>query len=217
MPQTAAVPPAEAVAAAEQEAAAAEQQLAALEERVREGDDAVTAAHLTEQREASRFARLRVEAARRKAERHQAAERARQHAAARAQVHAEAADNLGNADALTAKLDAFEQAAAAVLDAMQDHNERVTHWARLMGTADITPSHGMQPDADGLGFNPHHTGARIDGRTYTHLAGGQIIAASLRRVADRYPYQFIRDANGEQPGAPLRETADLGDVIRRAA
>ncbi|MEV5124301.1 hypothetical protein AB0K49_16150 [Streptomyces decoyicus] len=75
---------------AEQEAAEAEQLLAALEERVRDGDEKVTAPQLAEARELGRFATLRAEAARRKAER----------AAARA-AEQERADRLDQAAAMT--------------------------------------------------------------------------------------------------------------------
>lgn len=217
MPQTAAVPPAEAVAAAEQEAAAAEQQLATLEERVRDGDPTVTPAQLTEQREAGMFARLRVEAAHRKAVRRQQEEAARQHAAAAAQVRAEVADDDNGADPIVAKLEAFQQAARAFLDAAQDHNGRVTRWARLIGSANVTPTHGCQPNADGLGLNERHTMAHVDGRTLTFIPGGQVIAAALHQVAEDYPHEFVRDASGQQPGQPLRESTPLRDVIRRAA
>ena len=217
MPQTTAVPPAEAVAAAEQEAAATEQQLATLEERVRDGDDAVTPAQLTEQRELGRFARLRVDAAHRKAVRQQAEERTKQHAAAAAQVRAEVADDANGTDHIEVKLAAFQQAARTFLDAAQDHNQRVTRWARLIGNADVTPTPGCQPNADGLGLNERHTMAHIDGRLYTFIPGGQVISAALHQATESYPHEFVRDSSGQQPGQPLREATALRDVIRRAA
>jgi hypothetical protein len=217
VPQTTAVPPADAVAAAEQEAAQAEQQFATLEERVREGDDTVTPAALTEQREAGRFARLRVEAARRKAVRQQQEEAARQQAAARAQVRAEVADDTNSTSHIEDKLAAFQQAAREFLNAAQDHNGRVTRWARLIGSGGVTPTHGCQPNADGLGHNMHHTAARVDGRLFTFIPGGAVISAALYEVAEEYPHDFAKDASGFQPGQPLRESATLHEVIRRAA
>jgi hypothetical protein len=209
VPQTTAVPPADAVAAAEQEAAQAEQQFATLEERVREGDDTVTPAALTEQREAGRFARLRVEAARRKAVRQQQEEAARQQAAARAQVRAEVADDTNSTSHIEDKLAAFQQAAREFLNAAQDHNGRVTRWARLIGSGGVTPTH--------VGHNMHHTAARVDGRLFTFIPGGAVISAALYEVAEEYPHDFAKDASGFQPGQPLRESATLHEVIRRAA
>lgn len=217
MPQTTAVPPAKAVAAAEQEAAAAEQQLATLEERVRDGDTTVTPAAITEQREAGMFARLRVEAAHRKAVRRQQEEAARQHAAAAAQVRAEVADDDNSTDHIVTALETFQQAARAFLDAAQDHNDRVTRWARLIGSANVPATPGCQPNADGLGFNEHHDAAHVDGRTFTFIPAGQVVAAALHQVTEDYPHELVRDSSGQPAGQPLRESATLRDVIRRAA
>lgn len=59
--------PTKLVSDAEQEAAEADALIEALEERVREGDDTVTPDQIEAQRGVSRFARLRADAARRKA------------------------------------------------------------------------------------------------------------------------------------------------------
>ncbi|MFE3635816.1 hypothetical protein [Streptomyces sp. NPDC059168] len=80
-----------AVAQAEQEASEAEQLLAALEERVRDGDKNVTAQQLADARELGRFATLRAEAARRKADSAAAKEAERQRADRLAQAAAMAA------------------------------------------------------------------------------------------------------------------------------
>jgi hypothetical protein len=217
MTQTTAPSPAEAVAAATQEAEQAEQQLASLEERVRDGDDTITPAQLAEQRELGRFARLRVDAARRQAERRQEQDRARDQAAARAQVHAEAADDRNGAEALVSLLDAYEHATTALLDALQEHNQRVTRWARLIGNAGVTPRPGAVPEADGLGVTPRHDRVRIDGHAFAHLSGGKIVSAALHRAAEGYPFDFIRDAGGREPGQPLRESTTPRDMIRKAA
>lgn len=82
------------VADARREAAEAEQLLTALEERVRAGDESVTPAELATARELTRFATLRQEAARRKAE--QLAAEAR---------HAAYADLAVQADALASYAD----------------------------------------------------------------------------------------------------------------
>lgn len=86
---------AEIVGQAEQEATEAEQLLAALEERARDGDEHVTAQQLTDARELGRFATLRAEAARRKADR----------AAAHAAAEQQRADRLDQAADMTPATD----------------------------------------------------------------------------------------------------------------
>ncbi|MEV0438968.1 hypothetical protein AB0I84_09410 [Streptomyces spectabilis] len=127
-----------AVAQAEQHAADAEQTLAAMEERVRDGDEDVTPAQLAEARELGRFARLRAEAARRKAERATAKaaeqERARLTAKAVALVDQEA-------DPATVAT-AYEQARtalAALVAAVTAHDNALHQAAHLLRQADAPP------------------------------------------------------------------------------
>ncbi|WP_406354858.1 hypothetical protein OHB56_20280 [Streptomyces sp. NBC_01635] len=100
------------VAQADAEAREAGDLLAALEERVRDGDDKITPQQLTEQRELGRFARLRAEAARRKAER--AAERAAEEQ--RQQHHRQALALLADQGDPQRLTDAYRAALTAIVE-----------------------------------------------------------------------------------------------------
>ncbi|MFH8343768.1 hypothetical protein [Streptomyces sp. NPDC018045] len=136
---------------AEQEASEAEQLLAALEERVRDGDEQVTAQQLADARELGRFAKLRAEAARRKAER-----------AAQAAADKARADRLAEAAAMTAPggaLDATTLAASyatardavrAFVTASETYNAAIKEATGLLAAADVPDSaygHNLAPGA----------------------------------------------------------------------
>lgn len=107
---------------AEQEAAEAAQLVHALEERVRDGDDTVTHDEIEHARSLGRFAQLRADATRRKADRAKAAA----HAQALAQLRTEILDGISggpsSAAAVHAALDGVDKAIAKFLTAADKHN-----------------------------------------------------------------------------------------------
>ncbi|MDT0382400.1 hypothetical protein RM572_26935 [Streptomyces sp. DSM 42041] len=127
------------VTAAEQEAREADDLLAALEERVRDGDDKITPQQLTEQRELGRFARLRAEAARRKADR-AAAKAAEKHRAEQIARAVDLADTKGNRAAIAAKYDAALAAVAELVAVVEQHDQAVTEAGRMLRAAECAPS-----------------------------------------------------------------------------
>lgn len=166
-----------AVEQAEQEAAEAEQLLAALEERVRDGDEHVTAQQLADARELGRFAKLRAEAARRKADR-AAAAAAEQERAARLDQAAVMAAPGGplDADALTAAYATARDAVRAFVTASEAYNAAIGDTARLLAAAGVPDSTGGEHPApgamarwgtrtlrlaDGSAFNSTGTGLRL--------------------------------------------------------
>lgn len=126
------------VAAAEQEAAEAEQLAAALEERVREGDDTVTPEQVTSQRELGRFARLRVEAARRKAARAAEAARLERCKTLAADINAYAE---GSGQKFADLLHTAEDAVRAFLTAVDERNDHIRGWRQEMTDLGV-PAHG---------------------------------------------------------------------------
>ncbi|AWK08247.1 hypothetical protein DDQ41_04055 [Streptomyces spongiicola] len=165
-----------AVAQAEQEANEAEQLLAALEERVRDGDEHVTAQQLADARELGRFAKLRAEAARRKADRAAAREAERQRADRLAQAAATAApggpldaDTLA-ADTLAAAYATARDAVRAFVTASEAYNAAIGEAARLLAAADVPDSSGGEHPAPG-------TMARWGTRTL-RLADGTALTAT---------------------------------------
>ncbi|MFK0297419.1 hypothetical protein ACIQU6_44130 [Streptomyces sp. NPDC090442] len=130
--------PAPEIKQAEQEAAEAEQLLAALEERVRDGDEQVTAQQLTDARELGTFAKLRAEAARRKAER--AAAKAAE--TERARITADAVALAEQTADPTHVATAYQQARAALaalVDAVCTHNGALGEAAALLRHAGAPP------------------------------------------------------------------------------
>ncbi|MGW7457157.1 hypothetical protein [Streptomyces sp. NPDC054797] len=127
-------PPADEVTIAEREEGEAKQLLAALEEAVLDGDIMITPQQLTEQRELSRFARLRAEAARRKVERvaAEAAERERARTVARA---VRLVENVADPAKVAAAYDNARTALAALLDVAKAHDDAVTEAAHLLRKA----------------------------------------------------------------------------------
>ncbi len=131
------------LAAAEVEAAEAEQLLQSLEEAVIAGDATVTPDDITRQDGLSRFARLRVEATRRKAAEAAVAARKAAIASIRDEV---AADVATDSDEL---LEAFESAHAASVEFFNlaaAHNARLDSWrTRLqqLGVEENRHEHGV--------------------------------------------------------------------------
>ncbi|MEU2596970.1 hypothetical protein ABZ669_06830 [Streptomyces hirsutus] len=128
------------VAQADAEAREADDLLAALEERVRDGDDKDTPQQISEQRELGRFARLRAEAARRKAERTAAdAEDKR-----RRKLTADALALVEQQGDRAPVADGYERARAALVDmlTMADaHDQVVSEAARMLRQTECGPMH----------------------------------------------------------------------------
>lgn len=126
------------VAAAEQEAVEAEQLLAALEEKVLDGDETVTPQALSNARELGTFARLRAEAARRKAEKAAAhaeeTERKRMTAEAVALV-----EEQGDPQKVAKAYEQARTAVAELLAAVDDHDQAVREAVTLLRKAGAPP------------------------------------------------------------------------------
>ncbi|MFE6742326.1 hypothetical protein [Streptomyces tubercidicus] len=158
---------------AEQEAAEAEQLLAALEERIRDGDDQVTPPQLAEARELGRFATLRAEAARRKAERTaaNAAEQERQRKTERALALLAEHSPQSLATAYTTARDAL----AAFITASDAFDDTITEAATLLRAAGAPQCAGSPEDMAGPPASPTAPRWRsgLSGST-VHLGGDDI-------------------------------------------
>jgi len=237
MSRTTAAPaaPSDPVATARQEAADAESLVAALEERVRTGDDDVTPEQIASARELGRFAKLRIEAANRKAEQARAEQLAKYQAEALAKIRAEAAEGHNAAPEVIAAYDAFETALKTLCEVTAGHNERLERWSRLMADAGIRSQAG-QPHPDGFAYVRHDrtdvlASLKACGRAYTPLSAGQLVGPTLFRVMNGYPVDFIKypynqpivtldltGNSGFDPGASRTYwPIDLRDMIRKAA
>lgn len=155
------------VAAAEAEAEAqaveAESLAQALEQAVLEGDEKITADALDSQVKLSRFARLRAEAIRRKAERARGAIRTKQADELRAEIDSYAA---GSGTKLAALLRAVADAEKAFLDAGAEHNVLVHQWRQRAVALGI-------PDSDGRPVPPAEDGRLALDRAGNGLHVGQ--------------------------------------------
>ncbi|MEU9002979.1 hypothetical protein [Streptomyces sp. NPDC048551] len=219
--------PADEIAAAEQEAAEAEQLLDALEEAVRDGNAEVTPQQLTEQRELGRFARLRAEAARRKVERAaaDAAEQERARTVARA-VHL--VENIADPAKVAAAYDNARTALAALLDAVNTHDDAVGEAAHLLRQAGAPAMNRPAPTAGDWETAPasrtaptveqlNHTAVlSIETGSYCAAVGtGPTLAALLAEIAQIHDVRMPQ-GSAEFNGAPIGEHADRhGYAIRR--
>ncbi|MEU7581957.1 hypothetical protein AB0B50_30715 [Streptomyces sp. NPDC041068] len=141
-----------AVEQAEQQAAEAERALTAMEERVRDGDEDVTPAQLAAARELGRFARLRAEAAHRKAERTaaKAAETERRRTTERAlALLAEQPPQ-----ALATQYAAARDALAEFIAASDAFDDAVTEAARLLKDTGAPQCAGSPEDMEGPPASP---------------------------------------------------------------
>ncbi|MEU3277295.1 hypothetical protein [Streptomyces antibioticus] len=197
-----------AIEQAEQEAAEAEQLLAALEERVRDGDEHVTAQQLADARELGRFATLRAEAARRKAERAtaQAAERERQRRTERAlALLAER-----NPQTLAVKYAAARDALAEFIAASDAFDDTVTEAAALLRAAGAPQCAGAPEDMEGppASATAPRWHAGFSGAT-VHLGGVDV------RHADGAAARLALLLDDLDQAAPIR-TAAGGTAFTRA-
>ncbi|MGW3656480.1 hypothetical protein ACWD6R_12630 [Streptomyces sp. NPDC005151] len=136
--------PADAVEQAATEAAEADALLAALEERVRDGDDTVTPDQLASTRELGTFAKLRAEAARRKADRTAAAAAERERAATVAQAVALVAKQ-GDAAKVAAAYDTARAAVAELVAVTATHDDAIREASALLRKAGAGPQHRYVP------------------------------------------------------------------------
>ncbi|MCZ9353220.1 hypothetical protein NGM36_26220 [Streptomyces mutabilis] len=127
------------VAQAEAEATTAEQAAEALAERVREGDEQVTAEQLATAQQAGVFARLRAEAARRKADR-AAEQAAEQHRTGLIEQALALVDEKGARAPIAAAYEQAQAAVATLAAAIEQHDQVVTEAGRLLRAADCGPS-----------------------------------------------------------------------------
>ncbi|KPC91905.1 hypothetical protein [Streptomyces albus] len=209
---------------AEHEATEAEQLLAALEERVRDGDEKVTAQQLADARELGRFAKLRAEAARRKADR--AAAKAAEQERTRLTAQAVAlVDQQADPATVAAAYDTARQAVADLLAAATGHDDALREAAALLrqaGAPPITEHHPVQ--RDGMTFQEprrmpasrtaprvHHGNGEAalaldDDRTRQAIGPGALLAVLVAEAT-------AGDAGRMPPGephlaaAPIREHA----------
>jgi hypothetical protein len=157
----------------------------ALEDRVIEGDDTITPGQITEQRELSRFARLRAAATARKAERAKRAARLRALDGIRAEMDAHGTDT---GPKLAALLQAAEDATAEFCDAVNARNAKVTEWLKRMQDLDV-PEHTNPlnpPDAHaGLGWESANGHVIAGSRRMRKVNAGQWVRTMLDGVAHR--------------------------------
>lgn len=113
------------VVTTEQEAAEAEAEIGRLEERVLAGDETVTPEQIEKQRGLSRFAKLRAEAAARKAARSKQAERLKRCDALRQEIEAH---STGVGEQLAKALRKAEAALTAVYELEVERNRKVGEW-----------------------------------------------------------------------------------------
>ncbi|MFJ7590825.1 hypothetical protein ACIQZO_26320 [Streptomyces sp. NPDC097617] len=190
-------PPADEVTIAERDEAEAQQLLAALEEAVLDGDIMITPQQLTEQRELSRFARLRAEAARRKVERFaaEAAERKRARTVARA---VRLVDNAADPATVAAAYDNARAAIAALLGIVKAHDDAIAEAAHLLRQADAPAitRFASDPAADvetapacrtAPTVEPQHATLSIETGTYRAAIGtGPALVALLDEITQAY-------------------------------
>ncbi|MFG2671162.1 hypothetical protein [Streptomyces sp. NPDC048445] len=136
--------PTDAVEQAAAEATEADALLAALEERVRDGDDTVTPDQLTSTRELGRFAKLRAEAARRKADRAAAAAAETERAGIVAQAAALVSED-GDPGKVAAAYAAARAAVEQLLTVTATHDDAVREAAALLRTVGAPAMHRYVP------------------------------------------------------------------------
>ena len=212
----------EASAAADREAAEAEALCRAVEERVLGGGPEATKTEIGHLGLA-RFAKLRAEAANRRAERAREAERQRQLAELREEVDAYASDSGAG---LAGLLEEVERAAAAFVQAVADRDAKLAGWQGRMRALGV-PEHSAPispPDAHGqLGYDGTIrviAGMRrlvdLDAGRWlgvalsqaARAAGGEaleLMAGDGRRVPLAGLGRSWRQPQGEDPYGPIRD------------
>ncbi|MFJ7587161.1 hypothetical protein ACIQZO_07140 [Streptomyces sp. NPDC097617] len=199
-----------AVEQAQQEATEAEQLLAALEERVREGDEQVTADQLAGARELGRFAKLRAEAARRKADRAAADAAERQRVDRLAQAAAMTAPG-GPLDtgALAATYATARDAVRAFITASETYNAAIADAARLLVAAGVPDSStGQYPEPGALAYWGTQTLRLSDGSGISATGTGRRLAVLLDDLDTEAGEIPTGDYHTPFTRTPIREQAD---------
>ncbi|MFP8882616.1 hypothetical protein [Streptomyces mangrovi] len=188
------------VAAAEAEAREAGELLAALEEKVRDGDDKVTPAQLAEQRELSRFAKLRAEAARRKAAKAKEDARLRELRALADEIRGADPDRQQLGDAV----DRLENALRDVVALAEGHNQQLARWrarAAQLGVRSGSAGNGLTV-RPGSGFT-------VDDTVLDAVPTGSLLSALVHRATTEH-------RNVRHEGQPLAvRCSDWRDTNRR--
>jgi hypothetical protein len=222
------------VARAEQDAAEAEALAEALAERVRDGQD-VTPEELANAEQLGRFARLRVDAARRQLDRARRAHYARQCAELAAEMDTHATHT---GHQLAALLRTAEQAVVAFLDAADERNQQITTWRRRMTQLGV-PQHTtpLAPPAEHARLGWSDNGLHLGRRQLHRVSADQLLTGMLRHIeatrrdhtgrqrtlhintrtdhANPYGYLAALDAPAEEPTAQHFYRGPTGSVIAR--
>lgn len=198
------------VQAAEQEASSAEAEVTALEERVRAGDESVTHEQIERQRGLSRFAKLRAEAAVRKAERSKQAERLKQLDALRQEIEA---DSAGVGEQFAKALRKAEAALTEVFRIERERNEKVGGWRQRAIALDV-PEHNspVAPTAESCGLGVQRNGKLIAGerrfeRSISADAWVQKVVERAKEAGRGMPYEGVRGTGDPVADARLVDTA----------
>ncbi|MEU8535464.1 hypothetical protein [Streptomyces parvulus] len=169
--------------------------LAELEERVRSGDETVTAEEIEHARSLARFAELRTEAAERRAAEDQAAEAARDRAARIAEAR-RLLDGHGLGDVAEAYA-AAREALHALVEACDARTGAVGQAARLLATTPgVTARWDGSPKNAVVEFAP--------GDRHTALMPGPVLRDLVGRVAESRP-----------DGMPLEASVSLARRLER--
>lgn len=172
------------ITTADNEATEAARLVEELEEQVRNGDTTITPDQIEQQRGLSRFARLRAEAARRKAERDQAKQR-------RNDINAVVADIDAHTDDTARLVELRHQAEAAVeafVTACEERNQWVRSTAGRLRTLDVPAQNQGEPDPSGVGWTAGSGGAVVitpNGRI-NEVKTGRHVADIVHQVAGRH-------------------------------
>jgi hypothetical protein len=174
------------VHAAEQEAQEATALVEALEEKVRDGDDAVTPEELASARELGRFARLRAEAAQRKADRARQAARLAACEELRREIE-QYAD--GSGERFAELLRDVETAVRAFIGAVEQRNTHLRTWRQRMHQLGV-PAHrspSVRPAEHGhLGHDPGNSELIAGRRRLRPTDPDRPLGVLLRRITDDY-------------------------------
>ncbi|MGI5182232.1 hypothetical protein ACQEVZ_38660 [Dactylosporangium sp. CA-152071] len=180
------------VAKAEREAAEAAQLVDALEERVRDGDQDVTPAHIAAQRDLAHFAQLRAEATRRNADRAKAAAHAQALADLRAQILADVNGGGQGLAAVAQALDSVDRAITKFLTTARQHNAwHAQTRDRLRDLCNTLPSDRGEDAESGLAFADrlsHNEPAVIvvDDQPIEEVGEGDLLAASVYQAVAQH-------------------------------
>jgi len=160
--------------------------LAELEERVRSGDDTVTAEEVEHARGLARFAELRKVAGERRA----AAEHEQQLAAERERALADARQILAEApaDAVAAAEQAAAEAMVKLRQAVRAHNDGVRRALARLQSSPVPASGGQSGPALGWGrppYSPDRPFLWVDGRPTGPLDEGAVMDRARKAPADR--------------------------------